>query len=98
MGFSLAKDFLILAAKKYKLDTHAVAALMCEKTRGIISKEFPEYSKFWDVKKFVKGKISIAASNSAASSELFLKTNHLLECLKELELPAQVDSINIIKE
>ena len=71
---------------------------MCEKTRGIIAEEFPEYRDFWEVKKFVNGKISITGKNSAASSELFLKTNHILECLKKLDLPAKVASINIIKE
>ena len=97
MGFRLAKDFLFLAAKKYKLDKHAVASLVCEKTRQIIAKNFPEYVDFWEPQKFVAGQLSISAKNSAASSELFLKTNQILEFLLAEDLPVKVENINILR-
>ncbi len=98
MGFSSAKDFLFLAAKKYKLDNQAVAALICEKTRQIIAKNFPQYTELWQPVKFSNGKLSISAKNSAASSELFLKTNQILDFLNEEDLPKIVQYIGIIKE
>jgi hypothetical protein len=98
MVFSLAKDFLLLAAKKYKLDNHAISSLVCEKTRQIIAKEFPQHIENWQLKKFVGGRIFISAKNSAASSELFLKTNQLLEFILELDLPTKIEGINIVKE
>ncbi len=97
MGFSKAKDFLFLATKKYKLDSHAVSALICEKTRQIITRNFPQYVELWKPAKFVKGKLSISAKNSAASSELFLKTNQILDFLHDEELPTTVSEINIVK-
>lgn len=97
MGFSAAKDFVLLATKKYKLDKHAIASLICEKTRQIIAKNFPEYIELWNPAKFVDGKLSISAKNSAASSELFLKTNQILELILAEDLPVQVKSINIVK-
>lgn len=98
MGFSAAKDFLLLATKKYKLDNHAISALVCEKTRQIIAKNFPSYTKLWNPAKFVKGKLYISTKNSAASSELFLKTNQILELIWQEELPTKVKEINIIKK
>jgi len=98
MGFSSAKDFIFLAAKKYNLDNHAVAALICEKTRQIIAKNFPQYAELWEPQKFVAGKLSISAKNSAASSELFLKTNQLLDFLLDEDLPQKVEVIMIVKE
>ena len=98
MGFSIAKDFIFLAAKKYKLNDQAIAALICEKTRQIIAKNFPQYTKIWEPKKFIDGKLSISAKNSAASSELFLKTNQILDFLIEEDLPKKVQFIGIMKE
>jgi hypothetical protein len=98
MGFSSAKDFLFLAAKKYKLDDHAVAALICEKTRQIIAKNFPQYAELWEPSKFVNGKLSISAKNAAASSELFLKTNQILDFLNAEDLPKKIQFIGIVKE
>lgn len=98
MGFSSAKDFLFLAAKKYKLSDQAAAALICEKTRQIIAKNFPKYTELWEPKKFVNGKLSISAKNAAASSQLFLKTNQILDFIWEEDLPKKVEVIGIVKE
>ncbi len=98
MGFSSVKDFIFLATKKYKLDRQALGALVCEKTRQIIAKNFPQYTELWEPKKFADGKLSISAKNSSASSELFLKTNQLLDFLHEAEIPAKIEVINIVKE
>lgn len=95
MGFEMAGNFLGLAAKKYNLDRQARAGLVCERARQVIHKNFPNFSEHWQPAQFVNGVLSIHVVDSAASTELFLKTFELLQLLAQESMPHLVREIQI---
>jgi len=54
-------------------------------------------TNFWQPQNFSHGKLTIAARNSAAASELFLCTEKILELLQKEILPAKIEKILIKK-
>jgi len=95
MSFEKAEKFLLCAAQKYNIKPQAVAALVCKRAKNIFFDHFSEFVEFWDPIKFENQKLTIATNNSAAASELFLRTNEILDLLKNIDLPEQVLEICI---
>ncbi|MBT3349115.1 DUF721 domain-containing protein [bacterium] len=98
MSFDSASDFLLLAAKKYKLGNVATASWMCEKVRKIIVQKYPEFSAVWEPVKFDSGVLSICVKNSTAGSELFLRTNELLEEFDKNDFRFKISQIQIVRK
>lgn len=94
--FQPAKDFLLLATKKYQLDAQAEGSLVCERTRQLIAKDYPNFTEDWLPQKFVKGSLTIKAAGSSGS-ELYMQTQMLLEKLAKLDFPNRVQHIKIVK-
>ncbi len=97
MAFQSAGDFLFLAAKKYKLDKQALAGMLCARVRKFFAQEYSEFAEAWEPVKFQHGKLSIKVTDAAASSALFMRTFELVEQFQDLELPAQVNEILIVR-
>lgn len=97
MSFDHASDFLLLAAKKYKLSDQAKGSWICEKVRKIIVQEYPDFSPLWEPKKFESGELSIRVKNSAAGSELFLRTHELLDFFSTEDFPQKIEQIHIVR-
>ncbi|MDH3324954.1 MAG: DUF721 domain-containing protein [Candidatus Peregrinibacteria bacterium] len=87
MVFNKAGDFLSIAAKKFKMSDQVVASVICTRTKKILEREFESMSKFWNPKKYKNGKLTIQAENSAAASDLFLRTHDILELFETEEFP-----------
>ncbi len=98
MAFQRAGDFLLLAAKKYKLSDQVLASIMCEKVRNILRKKYADFADMWHLQKFEHGVLSIATENSAAGSELFLRTHELLEDFAEHDFPEKINEIRIVRK
>lgn len=96
--FEPAKDFMFLAARKYNLEPQALGALVCERARQLIAKEYPNFVEEWIPQKFQKNTLTIRAKSAASSSALFMQTHDLLECLKNENLPVSVSQISIVKK
>ena len=96
--FEPAKDFLRVATQKYKLGDQASAAWICTKVRGLIEADYPALATEIEPQKFEKGVLSIKVNNSAASSELFLRTHEIIEKLRTLNMPTPVTEIRIVRK
>ena len=96
MSFEKAKDFLMIATKKYKLGKQAKASLVCERARKVIAENYTQFSDQWKPHKFENGVLFIEVSDSASSSELFMQTHHMLEKFLDSEL-SEVQEIRIIR-
>ena len=95
--FEPAGKFIFQATQKYKLTGVALGALVCERARNLIKKEYAEHQEFWHPKKFKNGVLHIHATNSSASSVLFLHTHTIIEKLEKKDLPERVLEIRIIR-
>lgn len=95
--FEPAKNFMFLAARKYNLEPQALGALMCEKARGLIKKEFSSFKSEWQPQKYEAGTLTIKTISAAGSSALYMQTHHFLEALNAEELPEEVKIIKINK-
>ncbi len=97
MSFEPAGNFLFIAAKKYNLESQAIAGIICECVRKFIVQEFSEFSQTWEPIKFDSGALTIQVSDAAAGSALFLRTYEIMELLALQELPAVVEQILIVR-
>ncbi len=97
MSFDKAGDFLLIAAKKYKLQRQVGASIVKQRIREIFKTEYAEFVELWDPKKLEYGILTIAAKNSTASAELFLRTHEILELLTTHEFPEKVKEIRIVR-
>lgn len=95
--FEPAKDFLRLATQKYKLGDQALGALVCTRFRQLIAADFVEFVEAWEPQHFKNGLLTIKATESAASSALFLRTHEIVERLNQTELPEKVIEIRIVR-
>jgi len=98
MGFDLAGKFLEVAAQKFKLAGVAKSSLACERARKILAEKYPDFCEIWIPQKFENGKLTISVKNSAASSELFLRTHEILEVFEKRDFPERVEEIVISRE
>lgn len=98
MAFDRAGEFLFVAAKKYGLHRQVASGICLTKVRDIIGAKFPHFVEFWEPKKFEHGKLTIATSNAAASSELFMRTHELLEIFEGEDFPQKIKEIAIVKK
>ncbi len=94
--FQPAKDFLLLATKKYQLDAQAVGSLVCERARQLIAKKYPKFTEAWQPQKFKAGSLTVRATGGSGG-ELFMHTQTLLEELNKMDLPQSVQQIKIVK-
>ncbi len=97
MTFEPAGNFLFAAAKKYNLESQALAGIICERVRTFFIQEFSEFSHGWEPIKFDSGELTIQVSDAAAGSALFLRTHEIMEQLEKQELPAKIDQILIAR-
>ncbi len=98
MSFEKAENFLLLAAKKYKLERQARSALVCERARKIIQDFYPDFLKIWNIKKFEHGVLFISADDSAAKTELFLRTHEILEKWNTESFSDKIQEIRIVRK
>ncbi len=98
MPFQPAKDFLITAAKKYNLHRQAGASLVCERVRKIFSDQYPAFKELWTPTKFENGNLVIEVTDSAASSELYLRTMELGELFEQDEALSSVEDVRIVRK
>jgi len=97
MSFDAAGSLLTLATNKYNLTRQANAALTCTRVNNFFVQNYKNQAPQWKAEKFESGKLSIRVTNSAASSELFMRTHEILEGLKSQDLPEEVREIQIQK-
>ncbi len=97
MSFDKAGNFLLLAAKKYKLGDQVTASIIRERIRNIFKENYRQFADLWNPQKFENGILTIACKNAAASSELFLRTNELLEIFATYDFPEKITEIRIVK-
>ncbi len=97
MPFEPAKDFLITAAKKYNLHRQAGASLVCERVKNIFRDQYPDFKECWNPTKFENGNLVIEVTDSAASSELYLRTMELGEIFEQDEALSSVEEVRIIR-
>jgi len=97
MSFESAGNLLSLATNKYRLTRQANSALICTRVNNFIVQEYTAQASQWHANNFEAGKLSIKVANSAASSELFMRTHEILEALESLDLPHKVKNIHIQK-
>jgi len=98
MPFEPAKDFLITAAKKYNLHRQASASLVCERVRKIFREKYPEFKEAWNPTKFENGNLVIEVMDSAASSELYLRTMELGDIFEQDETLSSVEDVRIVRK
>lgn len=94
--FEPAKNFILTATSKYQLAGPANGALVCEKARQLIKRDYPNFVSAWTPKKFAAGSLTILASGSSGA-ELFMQTQTFLLKLRELDVPQNVQQIKIVK-
>ncbi len=94
--FEPAKNFVLTATSKYKLDDVALGALICEKVRQLIVRDYPQFTKSWEPLKFRGGSITIRATGSSGGV-LFMQTQNLLVKLSRMDLPESIQQIKIVK-
>lgn len=95
MAFEKASAFLFTAAKKYNLHRQVASGICLEKVRKVFEANFPKFVEFWKPQKFEHGKLTILVKNSAASSELFMRTHELLEKFEKMDFPQKIKEICI---
>ena len=98
MSFEKAENFLLLATKKYKLERQAKSGLICERARKIIQKSYQDLCDLWTIKKCENGVLFIAAENSTSKTELFLRTQELLEIFSAEKWPEKIHEIRIVRK
>ncbi len=94
--FEPAKKFVLTATSKYQLAGPAAGAIVCEKARQVIKRDYPNFITAWRPKKFTAGSLTISASGSSGA-ELFMQTQTFLLKLREQDLPQSVQQIKIVK-
>ncbi|MCF7830572.1 DUF721 domain-containing protein [Candidatus Gracilibacteria bacterium] len=98
MPFEQAKDFLFTATKKYNLHRQAQASLVCERVKNIFNTKYPEFTGSWIPTKFENGNLVIEVTDSAASSELYLRTMELTDIFEQDETLSVVEEVRIVRK
>ncbi len=98
MTFEKASAFLFIAAKKYNLHHQVASGICLVKVQKIFKEHCPNFVEFWEPQKFEHGKLTVSAKNSAASSELFMRTHELLEKFETVDFPQKIREICIVRK
>ena len=97
MSFEPAGNFLRSATDKYNLTRQAQSGLVCARVRDLFASQYTDFAALWEPQKFEDGVLFVQTQDSAASSELFLRTHEIMERVGELDLEQSVNELRIVK-
>lgn len=97
MAFEPANNFLRGAAKRFHLEPQLVGGLALQTAIQVIRTDYPSFIGTWLPKSFETHTLTIRATSSLASSQLYMRQDEFLQKIKDANIPVQIKEIKIIR-
>lgn len=97
MSFEPIGHFAGSAARKYKLEAAANAGVVTHAFGRLIAQQYPDFTSCWHATKTRDQVLFVEVTDSAAGSELFLRTHEIIDHMNSVNAAFSLREIRIVR-